>query len=98
MKYRLDTHFAVGEDIVAGKRSYEQLREGLGDALLTDVYATMAGLRENPLLYQKRYRDFRIALTERFKFKVIYCVDGQTVYVIAILHPRQHPTSWMKRQ
>lgn len=97
MIYRLETHGAVGDDIETGRRSYEELREGLGDDLFTEIYATMARLKENPFLFQRRYGKFRVVLTKRFDYKIIYRVDDDMVYVIAICHPKQHPASWMKR-
>ena len=97
MIYRLETHGAVGDDIEEGRRSYEELRRGLGDDLFDEIYATMAKLRRNPFLFQRRYGTFRIVLTKRFRYKIVYRVDDDTVYVIAACHPKQHPTSWMKR-
>ncbi|TVQ97843.1 MAG: type II toxin-antitoxin system RelE/ParE family toxin [Spirochaetaceae bacterium] len=97
MSYRLETHEAVGDDVENGRLLYEQLRQGLGDRLFDDIYATMLSLQENPFLFQKRYGEFRIVITKRFRYKIVYRIHDETVYVIAVRHPRRHPTSWMKR-
>ncbi len=45
-----------------------------------------------------RYGERRIALTKRFKYKVIYRIkDNTIVRILTVRHPKQHPTSWMKR-
>lgn len=98
MNYHLETHEAVADDVENGRLSYEQLRKGLGDQLFAEIYNTLISLQENPFLFQKRYGEFRIVITRRFRYKIIYRIDEKIVYVIAIRHPSQHPTSWMGRQ
>ena len=97
MSYRLETHPAVREDTNRARRSFEQLREDLGDELAADIDQTITRLQEQPLLYQKRYGEVRFAMTERFHHKIVYEVFGDLVYVFAVLHPRQHPMSWVSR-
>ena len=97
MNYRLETHEAVGDDVENGRLSYEQLRQGLGDQLFDEIYTTMMRLQENPFLFQQRYGKFRIVITKRFRYKIVYRIDEKMVYVIAVRHPSQHPTSWMER-
>ncbi|SIR12720.1 ParE toxin of type II toxin-antitoxin system, parDE [Alkalispirochaeta americana] len=97
MNYGLEIHYAVGDDLENGRLSYEQLRQGLGDELFAEVYSTMTRLQDNPLLFQKRYGEFRIVVTKRFQYKIVYRVEEEKVYVIAVSHPRQHPTAWMER-
>lgn len=97
MNYHLEIHEAVGDDVENARLTYEQLRQGLGDDLFTEIYTTMAKLEENPHLFQHRYGKFRIAMTSRFRFNIVYRIEDKTVYVIAVRHPSRHPTSWMER-
>ena len=97
MTYRLETHERVAEDVENGRLSYEELRPGLGDELFGEVYTSMLKLQENPFLFQKRYGEFRIVITKRFCYKIVYRIDEAMIYVIAVRHPAQHPTSWIER-
>lgn len=38
-----------------------------------------------------------VTVTKRFRYKIVYRVDNTLVRVIAVRHPRQHPTAWMSR-
>ncbi|MFO7729439.1 MAG: type II toxin-antitoxin system RelE/ParE family toxin [Spirochaetia bacterium] len=95
-KYILEVVQSVDFEVAAHRAFLETRRIGLGDQLLEEIRAVFAQLKENPKIFQKRYGEFRIALTKNLRYKVIYHLRGEnTVRVVAVRHPRQHPTSWM---
>ena len=97
MRYSVRTDKEVADDVEAAWRVYDEFRTGLGDELIVEIFETMQGLEENPHLFQKRYGDWRVMVTKRFRYKIIYRIDDTLVRVIAVRHPRQHPTAWMSR-
>jgi len=39
-------------------------------------------LKENPLLYQIKYREIRIALTKKFPFGIHYIIEDSTIFIL----------------
>ena len=97
-KYTLEVVESADIDVAEHRAFLDTLRIGLGDRLLDDIRAIFAQLKDNPRIFQKRHGEFRVALTKHLDYKVIYhIVRERTVRVVAIRHPKQHPTSWMSR-
>jgi plasmid stabilization system protein ParE len=97
-EYRLEAVKGVDLEVAEHRTFLESRQEGLGDQLLDDIRATFARLKQNPLVFQKRYAEFRVALTRHLNYKIIYRITSEsTVLVVAVRHPAQHPTSWMER-
>ena len=70
---------------------YEKKVAGLGDAFLEAVDRCIHRIHAEPLLFQKRYMDVRVAFTDRFPFGVFYLVAGQDVVILAIFHTSTDP-------
>jgi len=70
---------------------YDLQRDGLGSELYYEILEIMEKIKSNPNHFQKRYKDFRISFTKRFKYGVHYTVEGEVVYVHAILHTSKRP-------
>lgn len=96
--YALQVAKGVDHEVAEHRAFLELRRKGLGEELLHEIRSTFAQLKQNPLVFQKRYAESRVALTRHLKYKVIYRVTSRsTVLVVAVRHPAQHPTSWMQR-
>jgi mRNA-degrading endonuclease RelE of RelBE toxin-antitoxin system len=96
--YILEVVQNVDFEVAEHRAFLETRRIGLGDQLLEEIRAVFAQLKENPRIFQKRYGEFRLALTKHLRYKVIYHLkDEKTIRIVAIRHPSQHPTSWMER-
>lgn len=62
----------------------EGRREGLGDSFVFDLEARINQIMNNPYLAQKRYGDFRMAVTRRFGYKIFYTVDDNVIQIAAV--------------
>lgn len=94
MSYALRIAKRVPHDIEHARAYYERLREGLGNELVREVYHMIDLVAENPYLLQKRYGEYRMAVTKRFRYKVYYRIYDKQIRVAAVQHPSQHPTAW----
>jgi len=70
---------------------YEQRLVGLGEAFLAAIDRCIKRIEAEPLLFQKRFMDIRVAFTDRFPFGVFYIVEGDDVVVLAIFHMSAEP-------
>jgi toxin ParE1/3/4 len=76
---------------------YEDQAHGLGANFLDIVSAALSLIRENPEIGVPHRTDTRRLVLPRFPYSLVYLVDGETVFVIAVAHHRRAPGYWEAR-
>lgn len=99
MSFRVELRPQVSADVFAAAAWYEERESGLGTAFAFAVQRRLDELPQNPLLprIRDRVRGVRWVFPDRFPYRIIYRVTGQTVLVIAIIHAARHDRHWKKR-
>jgi hypothetical protein len=77
------------DDFLDGLKYYENISEELANRFDFEFWKTVDFLKENPLLYQCRYRNIRIAFTKNFPFGIHFTVDENLIIVYKILHTKR---------
>jgi toxin ParE1/3/4 len=77
---------------------YEECREGLGEEFLDAVESAFDQVRRHPTLWRILKGRFRRYLVQQFPYGVIYAVEGQTIYVAAVMHLKRKPGYWETRR
>lgn len=62
------------------------------------VDAAFSLIERNPLGFQIRYDDVRIAFTNRFPYGIHFVVEGDQIIVIGIYHTSRDPELWLERR
>ncbi|MEZ4759466.1 MAG: type II toxin-antitoxin system RelE/ParE family toxin [Flavobacteriales bacterium] len=70
---------------------YEVRRAGLGERFAQALETCLKGLALEPM-HQLRKDRFRYVLVEKFPYRVVYVVEGDTVYVYQIRHTSRRPS------
>ena len=76
---------------------FEGQARGLGRRFVSELDAVYSRVEENPLLYEKIYRDTRRAMLRKFPVGVFYNQRDQVVQVIAVSHLARNPIVWKRR-
>ena len=76
---------------------YEECREGLGKEFLEAVEIALAQVSAHPTLWRVMKGRFRRYLIHRFPDGLIYSIEGQTVFVAALMHLKRKPSYWVLR-
>ncbi len=76
---------------------YESCRPGLGRSLLDAVEAATLEITRHPLLWRRIKGPYRRYLIPRFPYGLIYRVDGDTIYIAAVMHLNRKPGYWSGR-
>jgi toxin ParE1/3/4 len=82
---------------------YEVHSAGLGDKFLDSVHVVLQSIRENPRRFPEVLADpqtpVRRALIKKFPYGVYFALSeaGKVVSVLACMHARQEPSSWIRR-
>jgi hypothetical protein len=87
----------VLEEVSESAKYYEDEVDGLGKAFVGKVQDGVAEIKENPLMYRIIKGDFRRHLLNRFPFAVIYRIESQKIYILAVMHLRRKPYYWISR-
>ena len=90
---------AAVEDVVEAAAWYEAHAPGLGEELIDEILRATGRAQDNPELFRvvRRNGEIRRVLTERFPYKIFFCVAGETLYVHAVLHGARHDRRWRER-
>ena len=98
MKYHVFYHIDAENDIRAAKKWYKEQSVGLEKRLVLSVKETIGYIAENPLLFELKYRNTRIAFTKVFPFGVHYHCNEKTktITILAILHTSKNTDKYPK--
>lgn len=85
------------EEVSNSAAYYEEEVEGLGRAFLEAVAQGIARIKTQPGLFRVLRPPYRRHLIRRFPFGIIYRIESETIYVLAVMHLKRRPFYWLKR-
>ena len=85
MKYILDIKTSAKEGVFEAFDYYEDRQEGLGVRFLDYWEAHIDIIKQDPLLFQKKYKDFRQLLIKPYPYHIIYEVEGNIITVYKVI-------------
>jgi plasmid stabilization system protein ParE len=68
---------------------YNKISPSITDKFFVEFFETMDFIEDNPLLYQIRYRQIRIAPLHRFPYGIHYREGDGKIVVYRILHTKR---------
>ena len=77
---------------------YESCQNGLGEDFYFEVHAAIQRIIEFSEVWPVLDGDVRRCLTHRFPYGILYSVDKQEVFVLAVMHLRRDPGYWKQRR
>ncbi|NGF54902.1 type II toxin-antitoxin system RelE/ParE family toxin [Parapusillimonas sp. SGNA-6] len=100
MEYTVVYHNDTEEDIRKAKKWYKEQLQGLEKRFALSVKETIKYIIDNPLLFEVKYKETRIAFTKVFPFGVHYHFNQhtKTITIVAILHTSINPQKWVRRR
>jgi len=78
-------------------RYYEKRQKGLGKRFRIAVETAVYLVSENPFLYRLLKVPFRRYLLSKFPYSIIYSIEPDYIYVIALAHTKRKPGYWLTR-
>jgi toxin ParE1/3/4 len=77
---------------------YDGRQHGLGDRLLEVVGAAVRDIRDFPNAYPMIDDVHRRCLTRVFPYAIVYRIEFDIVWVIAVAHASRRPNYWRRRR
>lgn len=94
---KLSFHPDVSKEIKASYDWYQEKTENLGDDFINELESAYQAIIELPKTWPNFQLGFRRFLLSRFPFSVIYRQNGNTIYIVAVMHNSRKPDYWRNR-
>jgi hypothetical protein len=76
---------------------YEEIESSLGYDLAGEVYLCIQRPVEHPKAWTKIDDEIRHSLVNRFPFGILYSIDKNEIYILAVMHLHKEPGYWKSR-
>ncbi|MFT5469996.1 MAG: plasmid stabilization system protein ParE [Verrucomicrobiales bacterium] len=68
---------------------YQRQESGLGDSFIDQVEAAARKIIRDPFSHREFDPPYCRVHTERFPYQVIYVIEDETVYIMAVMHQKR---------
>lgn len=92
MKYTLQVDPKALKEVRTVYQYRELEKKGSGDRFIDALVDCYASIKADPYGYQLRKGGYRHALLNRLKYRVVYEVEGTTVFVYQVRHTSRKPS------
>ena len=89
-------HTEAAEEMQAAAY-YAARTPGLGDTFLNEIEQGLRRIQEFPRLWPIYEDEYRRYLLQRFPYGLIYRIDPEEVFILAVAHLHRHPGYWKNR-
>jgi plasmid stabilization system protein ParE len=93
----VDLHESADDELRAAISFYESRQTGLGDAFLKRVSEGFELIKGQPLASQILSVPFRRHLVRQFPYSIVYRLEGERIFVLAVAHWSRRPDYWKAR-
>ena len=90
-------HPEAEAELLASANWYEERSPGLGEAFLAEVELAVQRVLASPEAWAIVTDQIRRHRVHRFPFAILYRVDPDQIYIVAIMHLHREPGYWEHR-
>ena len=94
---KAEFHPTASDEIVETTAYYESEVPGLGDRFIAEVESIIEVLCDQPNIGQSVGDKLQRILLARFPYSLIYSIESERIWVIAVAHHRRRPGYWQER-
>ena len=90
-------HPAASDEIVETTAYYENEVPGPGDGFITEIEKVTGVLSQEPEIGHRTGEVFRRIILARFPYSLIYRIESDRIWILAVAHHRRRPGYWQDR-
>ena len=90
-------HPTATEEVVETTAYYEVEVPGLGGSFIAEVERVVKVLCDQPKIGQRVGEEFRRILLARFPYSLIYSIESELIWIVAVANHRRRPGYWQER-
>ena len=94
---RVVYHRLAAAELIKSARFYGRRRPKLGDEFLSAVEAVQELIRTQPQLGRRGLLNTLSFRTRRFPFRVVYELQSDRIWIVAVAHLSRRPGYWARR-
>ncbi len=76
---------------------YEEHKFGLGSEFAIEVHSTIENIISFPTAWPLLEYDLHRCLTRRFPYGIIYSIEKDHIFILAVMHLHREPEYWKSR-
>lgn len=95
---RVVFHPEAEGEFLAAAEFYEAHRRGLGVELIAEVRHAARALQRHPELGHQFSRRLRRLLVQRFPYGLLYRIEAEEIFIVAVAHLSRRPGYWRRRR
>jgi ParE toxin of type II toxin-antitoxin system, parDE len=90
-------HKLAKEEFFQARDFYDELIFGLGKTFVLEIERCLNIIKRNPLAYPQIRENIRKAVIIKFPYSILYRIEKQNVYILAVMHQKRKPQYWSNR-
>ena len=90
-------HPEADEEFVEAVAYYGDCHPGLGIDFSREVYAAIQNAIDYPTMWPEIEDEVRRCLVHRFPYGVLYSIESDGIFILAVMHLHRDPESWKQR-
>lgn len=90
-------HEAAAAELTEAVNYYDGKASGLGDRFLAEVKAATRYIERYPEIAPVIDEGVRAKVLVRFPYSLMYVVDEQELFIVAVAHQSKRPAYWLDR-
>ena len=90
-------HPEAVEEFVEAAACYEACDSGLGTDFSRQVFPTIQNISDYPTMWPEIEPEVRRCLVHRFPFGVLFSIEPDGVFILAVMHLHRDPDYWKHR-
>ena len=90
-------HPEARQEYMDAAEYYSDIRSILGVAFSADIESVIQRICDGPTHWGFLERDVRRCPAKRFPYAVLYTVEGEHFFIIAVMHSSRRPGYWRDR-
>ena len=85
------------QELDTATRYYEVEFQGLGNQFRDEVKKAAIRITEYPQAWSVECGDVRKCLLHKFPYKLLYSIEEDHIFIIAVAHQHRRPDFWIER-
>ncbi len=91
MNYKTIIHSEAKRELEKARDYYKEIEYDLALSFLENADTQIKIIKENPFLFQVKYKNYREVLLKKIPFIIIYEVEKEVIYVDSVFHTSKNP-------
>jgi toxin ParE1/3/4 len=95
---RIRFHELGSRELLDARDYYDNLVYRLGEKFVIEVERCLNIIKTNPLAYPVVKQNVRKAVVIKFPYSILYRVEKDNIYILAVMHQKRKPKYWVERE